>query len=222
MTMHAAKPDSDAVSALRRVQVPHDTLRAVVGEIERFASMSPLPRHERLAGIHNPWSNTSPLVHAWTFLDLCESAALVAGVQERVGPNVVLWDSQLYLRAADYLVYVDKGREGRYWPVLPLGGAVVVASFVGPPRLYAARLADLSPGSLSCLDAGAPAYVIRYFPAECAFVRDPRFPANWIAMEEQPLINYATRPLWLVGGEDKAGNDFVTGFSQAVPNWATH
>ena len=39
-------------------------------------------------------------------------------------------------------------------------------------------------------------------------------------MEEQPLINYATRPLWLVRGEDRAGNDFVTGFAPPVPRWA--
>jgi hypothetical protein len=39
-------------------------------------------------------------------------------------------------------------------------------------------------------------------------------------MEEQVLINFCTRPLWLVRGEDRAGNDFVTGFAPAAPRWA--
>jgi hypothetical protein len=39
-------------------------------------------------------------------------------------------------------------------------------------------------------------------------------------MEEQPLVNYTSRPLWLVRGEDAAANDFVTGFSPSVPRWA--
>jgi len=56
--------------------------------------------------------------------------------------------------------------------------------------------------------------------AASRFDRNPRANANWIAMEEQPLINFATRPLWLVSGEDRAGNDFTTGFAPAVPRWA--
>jgi hypothetical protein len=73
---------------------------------------------------------------------------------------------------------------------------------------------------LPLLDPDEPVYVIRYMPATSTFLRDGRALANWIAMEEQPLINHAARPLWLVRGEDRAGNDFVTGFSPPVPRWA--
>ena len=50
----------------------------------------------------------------------------------------------------------------------------------------------------------------------------PGVPESYVraAMEARPLVNYTTRPLWLVAGQDRAGSDFVTGFSPAVPRWA--
>jgi hypothetical protein len=69
-------------------------------------------------------------------------------------------------------------------------------------------------------NANDPLLVVRYFPSSSNFVRDPRYPANWLAMEEQVLLNYTTRALWLVAGQDRAGNDFVTGFSEQIPSWA--
>jgi hypothetical protein len=82
------------------------------------------------------------------------------------------------------------------------------------------ELAAIGAAALSWVDPEAPLYAIRYMPATSRFERDPLAPANWIAMEEQPLINFVTRPLWLVRGDDRAGNDFATGFSPVVPRWA--
>ncbi len=54
-------------------------------------------------------------------------------------------------------------------------------------------------------------YAIRYMPASSRYVRDPAFPANAYAAKNSPLMNYTTRPLWLVRGRDRAGNDFEIG-----------
>jgi hypothetical protein len=78
----------------------------------------------------------------------------------------------------------------------------------------------IASADLSFIEAAEPLYVIRYMAATSRFDRNPRSPENLTAMEEQPLVNYATRPLWLVRGEDRAGNDFVTGFAPPVPRWA--
>ena len=86
--------------------------------------------------------------------------------------------------------------------------------------LVSIELSALAVDRLPRLDPSAALYVIRYMPSGSRFIRDGCSPPNWIAMEEQPLVNYATRPLWLVRGEDRAGNDFVTGFSPPVPRWA--
>lgn len=186
-----------------------------------IAARDPPPRSERLSGIHNPWGHATGLADAWSFLDLCEHPAILDRVEQLIGADIVLWDSQLYLRGSAYLQFVADGREGRYWPVEPLAGALVLVALVDAmPRVVCVELSSLTMDSLAPLDTHAPLYVIRYMPAISRFVRDARSPANWIAMEEQPLVNYAARPLWLVRGNDQARNDFVTGFSPAVPRWA--
>lgn len=194
-----------------------DALQRIVGDLAR---RRPRPRPERLSGVHNPWGHAATLASAWPFLDVCEDPALVEAAARLIGADVVLWDSELHLEAASYLRFVDDGREGRYWPASPLAGAValVVPGSTSAPTTI--DVAAIAAADLSAIDAAAPLYVVRYMSAASRFDRNPRANANWIAMEEQPLINFATRPLWLVSGEDRAGNDFTTGFAPAVPRWA--
>ena len=184
-----------------------------------IAGRRPQPRPERLSGIHNPWGHASGLADAWRFLDLCEEPVILERVRAAIGPDIVLWDSELHLEAGTYQRFVREGREGRYWPVMPLEGAVVLIAPGHAQPVTCLSLSQVATG-LPRLDPRETLYVIRYMPATSVFLRDARAPANWIAMEEQPLINYAGRPLWLVCGEDRAGNDFVTGFSPQVPRWA--
>lgn len=178
-------------------------------------------RQERLSGLHNPWGHGGALVDPWLLLDLCEDPEVLDSVEALIGPDIVLWDTDLYLEAAAYQRFVAQGREGRYWPAMPLQGAVVLVPAGWPGRpLICIDLAQIAREGLPALDPLSPLYVLRYMPATSHFVRDGRALANWVAMEEQPLINYTTRPLWLMRGEDRAGNDFVTGFSPPVPRWA--
>jgi hypothetical protein len=209
-----ARYDVDA-SAIHRLV---DALRPIVLDI---AARSPRPRRERLSGIHNPWGHAAVLATAWPFLDLCESAPIVHAVTRVIGPDVLLWDSELHLAARSYVRFVEGGREGLYWPATPLAGAIVLVALARPDDpVMCFELQTLAGADLSCLPATEPLYVIRYMPATSKYVRDPSALANYAAMEADPLINYTTRPLWLVAGEDRAGNDLVTGFSPAVPRWA--
>ena len=206
-----------AAPAARSLGERVDALHAAALEL---AQRAPRPRRELLSGIHNPWGHGCALVDPWLLLDLCEDAAVLDGVEALIGPDIVLWDTELYLEAAAYQRFVAQGREGRYWPAMPLQGAVVLV-----PAEQAARpvtCVDLArvKQDLPALDPLSPLYVLRYMPATSHFVRDGRALANWVAMEEQPLVNYTTRPLWLMRGEDRAGSDFVTGFSRPVPRWA--
>lgn len=54
-------------------------------------------------------------------------------------------------------------------------------------------------------------YAIRYMPADAFYDRSPEHPATVYAARVSPTMNYACRPLWLVRGEDRAGNDFEIG-----------
>ena len=181
----------------------------------------PRPRPERLAGIHNPWGHAAVLATAWPFLDLCEDASIVEAVARLIGPDVVLWDSELHLEASSYLRFIEGGREGLYWPATPLAGAIVLVTPTRPADPAMCFELGAMPGAdLDHLHLTEPLYVIRYMPATSLYMRNPHASRNRAAMEAQPLINYTTRPLWLVAGEDRAGNDFVTGFSPMVPRWA--
>jgi hypothetical protein len=194
-------------------------LEAVAREVARLRAFSPAPWPERLAALHNPWSNTAVQADRWAFLDLCQSLAILDGLKALIGPDLVLWDSQLYLSSADYEAFANTGREGRYWPVYPLVGAVAIVSFAETYSVIHRKVPSSAVEPLALPDADQPVYVIRYFAGASKFTRDPRYPANWIAMEEQVLLNYTSRALWLVAGEDRAGNDFVSGFSEQIPSW---
>lgn len=174
---------------------------------------------ERLSGIHNAWGPAAALVDTWAFLDLCEDAAILDAMTPVVGPDIVLWDSELYPAAADYCRTLEQRGEGRWWPVDPLAGGVAVVALAEQSICRYANVSELGPALLEGIDAASPLFVIRYMSAASRFVRDPEFPANWRAMEERPLVNLASRPLWLLRGADRASNDFVTGFAVTAPRW---
>jgi hypothetical protein len=189
-----------------------DLLAPVTAVARDLAAQNPW--QERLSGIHNPFGGHAAAADAWKFLDIAESAVLLDPLEDVLGPDLVLWDSELYLDFAAFTI-----AEAQYWPVDPLAGALVVVSLQSGALLLVdiTRLADS--GAPLPLDAG-PHYVLRYMPATSHFNRDPRFPPTRLASEARPLVNYISRPIWLLRGEDRAGNDFTTGFVAPAPRWA--
>ena len=178
-----------------REQTLYSRIDLLRGQAAKLSSLQPQPRQERLSGLHNPWGFGAGLVDSWLLLDLCEDSEVLDAVENVIGPDILLWDTELYLKASAYLKFVRDGREGRYWPAMPLQGAVVIVTLGAVGQ------------ALVCLNLDS-------------FQRDARASSNWDAMQEQPLLNFTRRPLWLVRGEDRAGNDFITGFSPQVPRWA--
>lgn len=175
----------------------------------------PLAACER-SGLHNPWRYGARQHEAWPLLELCEDANVVAALRAVIGPDVVLWDSELYPTAREYRAFGAGGYEGRYWPATPLEGAVALFAMTDDARASIARLSDCADAAAT-IQPGAALFVVRYMPATSLFDRDPRAPANLRCMEERLLFNYTSRPLWLVAGQDRAGSDFVRGFAPPVP-----
>lgn len=195
-------------------------LASAAQQAERLAARHDEIRPERLSGIHNPWGPGAGLVDPWTFLGLCEAEPILDRVAAVLGNDLVLWDSELVLRASRYKDFVANKREGRYWPVDPLAGAVALCPMGGDDEAKAVAVPGISPADLADCDPEEPLYVIRYMAGTSRFRRDPGFSPNRVALEEQVLLNFLARPLWLVRGDDRAGNDFVTGFAPATPRWA--
>ncbi|MHB0772930.1 resolvase [Bradyrhizobium sp. 1.29L] len=191
---------------------------AVAGIVARKTTV----RQERLSGIHNPWGHAIGLTDPWIFLDLCESQRVVDAARGILGQDIILWDSELFTEVRSYADFLHRGREGRYWPVEPFAGAIVLLP-IGrvDPGLLAIGLNDIEKNVLEMFNPSEPIYVIRLMPATSHFDRDPMHSAHRACMEEQVLINYTNRPLWLLSGVDRASNDLVTGFATAAPIWAS-
>lgn len=165
------------------------------------------PRRAWLAGAHNPWGPGATLVDAWALLDLCHRADVLDAVAARIGPDIILWDSELLLDG-------DPTDDAALWPVEPCEGALALL------ELEEMRLiGTYGPGEALPSSQG-PLLLMRYLPGACRFVRDPEHPAHIAQMEADPLIDRTCRPLWQARGKDRAGNDFVTGFTHSAPRWA--
>jgi hypothetical protein len=195
--------------------------------------------------LHNPWSRAGTVYDSWGFLELCQTPALLDPVRELIGPDIVLFDSgwlpdpSLTQGAGTDLAHRELTSDAARFPVEPLGGATVLIAFadethgglsldLGSMQLpfesgvvcaVEARVAY----HLCGLDRAAPpsVYVVRYFPGTARYLRDPALAVHRDLTERYPLLNYARLPLWLVRGEDRAQNDFVTGFRVRAAYWST-
>ncbi|MEW6436372.1 MAG: resolvase [Pseudomonadota bacterium] len=198
---------------------PRRSARDVVASIVKHKATI---RQERLSGIHNPWGHCASLADPWAFLDLCESDLVLGPARKLLGSDIILWDSELFTETSLYSTFLQQTGEGRFWPVNPLAGAVVLLP-LGREACEAkgVLLASIGPATLDVFDPHELLYVVRLIPATSRFERDPGHPAHRACMEEQVLVNYANRPLWLLSGVDKANNDLVTGFTPIVPMWAS-
>jgi hypothetical protein len=195
--------------------------------------------------LHNPWSRAGTVYESWGFLELCHAPALLDPVTELIGPDIVLFDSgwlpnpSLTRGAGTDTPDPELSSDAARFPVEPLGGATVLVAFaaethaglsldLGSIRLpfgsgvVCALEARVAYRVCGIAEAGLPSvYVARYFPATARYLRDPALAVHRDLTERYPLLNYARLPLWLVRGEDRAENDFVTGFSVRAAYWGT-
>jgi hypothetical protein len=172
------------------------------------------PDQDMLSGIHNPFGHHACAAQAWSFLDIAENPQLLDSVEDVIGPDIILWDVELYLGQLSL-----PPDEGQCWPVDPLAGTIAVIS-LERAEFGLIDIGKLTPGTAGFTNGCGATLAARYMPATSRFNRDQAFPANRRATEARPLVNYTRRPIWLVRGADRAGNDFVTGFMVPAARWS--
>lgn len=206
---------------------------AVQDQFRRIADSGLANRPWLYWELHNPFSRAAAVVDGWQILDICQSPQLVAVLAELIGEDIVLFDSQFLpnpaLREFDVPCWRN---DAGFFPLEPDLGIVVRLPFGNDDtRVFELRrnqtleyrsgqvlvhAADIEYRSSAVNKSGDTELVVRYFPSSVRFQRDPRHPKHQRLTERYPWINYARMPLWLVSGEDTAGNDFVTGFHTRV------
>jgi hypothetical protein len=240
-------------------RLPADVLARMQAEVDTLIARNPGVRPEALSGAHNPWGQSAQLVGSQSFLDLCCHTEILDMVEQLIGPDIVLWGSQLFCKPAGRGLAVPWHQDGQYWPLDPLATVTVRVAIEDStpengcmryipgshktrklehheittasnmalkqqiPDIDESQARDdvLYAGMISIHDVyllhGSAEnrstkrrsdYAIRYMPATTRYVRDPEFPANKMASEH---MNYINRPLWLVRGQDRAGNDYSRG-----------
>jgi len=188
--------------------------------------------------LHNPWSRAATCVDSWALLDLCQSPALIREVAKWIGEDIVLFDSQILPNPC--LDESEAWRSDRlFFPMEDPSGLVVRLPF-GHEHLAQFEYRGAHSGTLERRpgtllihrpavryrvhppqNSGCLEYVIRYYSADRLFERDPGHPRQMRLTERFPWVNYARMPHWLVLGEDRAGNDFVTGFHSRTGRWTS-
>jgi hypothetical protein len=240
-------------------RLPTDVLSRMRDEVDSLIARNPDVRPEALSGAHNPWGQSAKLIGSQAFLDLCHHPEILDMVEQLIGPDIVLWGSQMFCKPAGRGLAVPWHQDGQYWPLDPLATVTVRIAFDDStpengcmryipgshksrklehheittashmalkqqvPDIDESQARDdvLYAGMISIHDVyllhGSAEnrstkrrsdYAIRYMPASTRYVRDPEFPANKLASAH---MNYANRPLWLVRGQDRAGNDYRIG-----------
>lgn len=179
---------------------------------------------QRLSGSHNPWGQAADLIDTWSVLEFFSAPVCVEPVKGLLGPDLILWDAQWIKGPTQLHDCLKQECATEWWPIDPAVGALVFVDLYADQCL--ATAAGTGGEGLHAVDcfvnaAQGPLWIARYMAASSCYVRSKAFHGNRRQVERCPLINYTNRPIWLVAGEDRSGNDFVSGFNNPVPTWAT-
>jgi hypothetical protein len=218
---------------------------------------------ESLVCPHIPNGSTHGPMQAARWLGYARHPGLLDLVSQILGPDLILWGSQVFCKPPRTGRALPWHQDGQYWPIRPLATCSVwLALDDATPangcmrfipgshrgrRLHAHRHVerpdvvlyeetepaafDASTARDDVLEAGefslhdvhlihgsAPnrsdtrraGFVLRYMPATSRFARD----LGMTQIQAGASFSFMRRPIWLVRGVDRAGNDFAIGHGE--------
>ena len=223
------------------------------------ASIAP----ESLVCPHIPYGPTHDAKAAAKWFDFASDPAILDLVGQLIGPDIILWGSQVFCKPALTGKAIPWHQDGQYWPIRPLatcsvwialddatpengcmrfipgshaGASVfrhrtserndIVLNQEVEPALFdesTARDDVLEAGQFSLHDVylihgsnanrspnRRAAFVIRYMPASSTFHRH----AGDTHRQAEVSFSMSKRPIWLLRGCDRGGNDFSIGHGE--------
>jgi len=240
-------------------RLPDDLMAHIRTAIEGLIEDNPGIRPEQLVGAHVKSSADTGVRGREDLLACARHPDILDMVEQIIGPDIIMWGSQVFSKPAGDGYAVPWHQDGQYWPMRPLASVTVWIAVDASTRRNgclrvvpgthrggvmahetlsdgalalnqaivaeafdeaAAEDVELAPGQVSLHDAmlvhGSAAntsgerrcgYAIRYMPATSLF--DRSIPPTRIAGNQ--VIDFSKRPIWLMRGQDRAGNDFAAG-----------
>jgi hypothetical protein len=235
-------------------------LEAMRASVEKLLRDNTTLAPESLVCPHIPYGPGHDAAAAAEWFDFATDPAILDQVEQLIGPDIILWGSQVFCKPAGTGKEIPWHQDGQYWPIRPLatcsvwiaiddassengcmryipgshaGGVVtrhrtsdrkdlVLNQEVDPALFDAAQAKDdvLDAGQFSLHDVymihgsnanrsrkRRAAFVIRYMPATSTFVRH----AGDEYRQGEVSFSLSTRPIWLLRGRDRGGNDFAVG-----------
>ncbi|HEY1707175.1 MAG TPA: phytanoyl-CoA dioxygenase family protein [Rhizomicrobium sp.] len=242
-----------------KYKLPPDIHAGLKASVEALIDRNTGLRPEQLAGAHVKENKDTGVKGNADLLDFTRHTDVLDIVEQIIGPDIIMWGSQVFSKPPGDGMAIPWHQDGQYWPMRPLetvtvwvavdpatvengclrvvpgthtGGlmphtttneqglalnqgvvqgafdedeAVDIVLEAGQISLHHAMLVHGSNANTS--PKRRCGYAIRYMPATSLFDRSlsPTRIAN------NQVLDYSQRPLWLLRGKDRAGNDFNAG-----------
>src|SRR3990172_202577 len=81
-------------------RLPDQMLARMRAEVDDLIARHPDIRPEMLSGAHNPWGQSAKVVGSWAWLEFCRFREIVDMAEQLIGPDIILWGSQLFCKPA--------------------------------------------------------------------------------------------------------------------------
>jgi hypothetical protein len=250
-------------------RLPDARLAAMRASLDRLLRDNATTAPESLICPHIPNGAHHDAAAAARWFEYATHPGVLDLVEQVLGPDVILWGSQVFCKPARTGRTIPWHQDGQYWPIRPIatcsvwialddatpengcmryvpgshaagslfvhrrreGEDLVLFEEVDPAAhdLAGARDDALEAGQFSLHDVylihGSEAnrsdrrragFVVRFMPATSLFDRHIDRRQDQAGLS----FSFSRRPIWLVRGRDRAGNDFSVGLGedfQAVP-----
>jgi len=255
--LEAYRRDGLIVSPLRLSAARLAAMRESLQKLMRDnATIAP----ESLVCPHIPYGPSHDAKAAAKWFDYASDPAILDLVEQLIGPDIILWGSQVFCKPAATGKAIPWHQDGQYWPIKPLAtcsvwialddarpengcmrfipgshsGAnvfrhrtsarndIVLNQEVEPALFDESKARDdvLEAGQFSLHDVylihgsnanrspnRRAAFAIRYMPATSTFERH----TGDTHRQADVSFSMSKRPIWLLRGRDRGGNDFSVG-----------
>ena len=241
-------------------RIPSGLLGRMRDSVEKLLRDNAAIAPESLVCPHIPYGTTHDAAAAAQWFEYASNSHILDLVEQLIGPDIILWGSQVFCKPALSGKAIPWHQDGQYWPIKPRATCSVwiaiddatpgngcmryIPGSHASATVYAHRISgrddvvlnqevepelfDSSIARDDLLEAGQfslhdvylihgsdanrsakrrAAFVIRYMPASSLFERFEGDEHNQAGVS----FSMSKRPIWLLRGHDRAGNDFSIG-----------